>query len=484
MSSTQSAVRPPPDELLVRIADYAASASIDSGEAYATARLCLMDSLACMMLALNFPACVRRLGPLVPGAQLAGGARVPGTSFELEPVQAAFNIGAMVRWLDYNDTWLAAEWGHPSDNIGAILATADYLSRAGAKLNWPPSGQALSVRDLLTAMIKAHEIQGVLALENAFNRVGLDHVILVRIASTAVVTHMLGGTRQQIVNALSNAFIDGGALRTYRHAPNAGPRKSWAAGDATSRAVRHALMAVAGEDGYPSALSAKTWGFYDVLFDGKPFSVSREFGSYVMENVLFKVSFPAEFHAQTAVEAALQLHPQVEPRLGEIDRIVIETQESAVRIISKTGPLNNPADRDHCLQYMVAIPLIFGTLTAAHYEDAAAADPRIDALREKMQVTENPRYSREYLDPEKRSIANSVQVFFSDGTATPRVEVEYPIGHRRRRSDALPLLRNKFQASLANRFSLERAAQLVELFGDAPRLEAMAVDELVGMFVP
>ena len=484
MSTPDSAVRPAPDELLVRIADYVSNTSVDSDEAYSTARLCLMDSFACMMLALNFPACVRRLGPIVPGAVLVGGARVPGTNFELDPVQAAFNIGAMVRWLDYNDTWLAAEWGHPTDNLGAILATADYLCRAGAKLNRPPSGQGFTVRDLLTAMIKAHEIQGVLALENAFNRVGLDHVLLVRIASTAVVTHMLGGTRQQIVNALSNAFIDGGALRTYRHAPNTGPRKSWAAGDAASRAVRHALMAVAGEEGYPSALSAKTWGFYDVLFDGKPFSVSRDFGSDVMENVLFKVSFPAEFHAQTAVEAALQLHAEVAPRLDQVERIVIETQESAIRIISKTGPLNNPADRDHCLQYMVAIPLIFGTLTAAHYEDAAASDPRIDALRDKMQVSENPRYSREYLDPDKRSIANSVQVFFGDGTSTARVEVEYPIGHRRRRADALPLLRNKFQASLANRFSPERTRELVEFFADAGKLEAMCVDELVGMFVP
>ena len=484
MSTADSAIRPPPDELLVRIADYVTGTAIDSDEAYSTARLCLMDSFACMMLALNFPACVRRLGPIVPGAQIVGGARVPGTNFELDPVQAAFNIGAMVRWLDYNDTWLAAEWGHPSDNLGGILATADYLCRAGAKLNWPPSDQGFTVRDLLTAMIKAHEIQGVLALENAFNRVGLDHVILVRIATTAVVTHMLGGTQQQIVNALSNAFIDGGALRTYRHAPNAGPRKSWAAGDAASRGVRHALMAVAEEEGYPSALTAKTWGFYDVLFDGKPFSVSRELGSYVMEHVLFKVSFPAEFHAQTAVEAALQLHPEVAPRLDQIDRIIIETQESAVRIISKTGPLNNPADRDHCLQYMVAIPLIFGTLTAAHYEDAAAADPRIDALREKMQVTENLRYSHEYLDPQKRSIANSVQVFFTDGTSTSRVEVEYPIGHRRRRADALPLLRNKFQASVANRFSPERTGELVELFADAAKLNTMGVDKLTGMFVP
>src|SRR5712672_226680 len=382
----KSAQRPDPDPLLVDIASYAHAAAIDSAMAYETARYCLMDTLACGLQALKFPACTRLLGPVVPGATLPGGARVPGLDYELEPVQAAFNIGAMVRWLDFNDTWLAAEWGHPSDNLGAILAVADYRARAGATS--PPA--TLRVRDVLTAMIKAHEIQGVLALENSFNRVGLDHVLLVRVASTAVVTALLGGSREQIINAVSNAWVDGGALRTYRHAPNTGSRKSWAAGDATSRAVRHALFALKDEMGYPSALSAKTWGFYDVLFKGKTFSLPQPFGSYVMENVLFKISFPAEFHAQTAVEAAMTLHPQVKDRVDQIERIVIETQEPGVRIIDKTGPLANPADRDHCIQYMVAVPLIFGRLTEKDYEDQVANDPRVDALRSKMQVRENP----------------------------------------------------------------------------------------------
>lgn len=478
MSDVTSAQRPGPDALLVEIADYVANRAVDSREAYDTARLCLMDSVGCMMLALNFPACVRRLGPVVPGAELPGGARVPGTGFQLDPVQAAFNIGCLVRWLDFNDTWLAAEWGHPSDNLGAILACADYLGRRPQVT--ATEAAAPTVRDVLTAMIQAHEIQGVLALENGFNRLGLDHVILVRIASTAIATAMLGGTRDQIVNALSNAWIDGGALRTYRHAPNTGPRKSWAAGDATARAVRHALMAINEETGYPSALSAKTWGFYDALFKGQRFAVPRPFGSYVMENVLFKVSFPAEFHAQTAVEAAVALHPHVAPRLDEVERVVMETQESAVRIIDKTGPLNNPADRDHCLQYMAAVPLIFGTLTAEHYEDEVARDPRIDALRQKMQVVENRRYSVDYLDPEKRSIANAVQVFFADGTSTERVEVEYPIGHRRRRADAVPLLRQKFGSAVRTRFAGQQLDRVVELFNDATRLDTMSVNDFVG----
>ena len=477
MTETKSAERPAPDELLTLIADYVADRAIDSAEAYDTARLCLMDSLGCMFLALEFPACVRRLGPVVPGAVLPGGARVPGADFELDPVQAAFNIGALVRWLDFNDTWLAAEWGHPSDNLGGILAVADYLDRRGEAM--PP----LTVRDLLTAMIQAHEVQGVLALDNAFNRVGLDHVILVRVATTAVVTRMLGGTREQIVAALSNAWIDGGALRTYRHAPNTGPRKSWAAGDATSRGVRHALHALRGEEGYPSALSAKTWGFADALFHGRRFSLPREFGSYVMEHVLFKVKFPAEFHAQTAVECGLQLHEQVSRRLSEVERIVIETQESAVRIIDKTGPLANPADRDHCIQYMVAVALIFGQLSAESYEDATAADPRIDALRLTMQVVENPQFTRDYLDPEKRSIANAVQVFFKDGTSTARVEMEYPVGHRRRRAEARPLLRNKFESSVKKKLGVARTRELLKLWEDPARLDSLPVDQFVSLFV-
>jgi 2-methylcitrate dehydratase len=483
MRESPSAQRPDPEPLFSEIADYVLSRGIDSREAYDTARLCLMDSLGCMMLALNFPACTKLLGPIVPGAEMKNGCRVPGTKYQLDPVQAAFNIGALVRWLDYNDTWLAAEWGHPSDNIGAILACADFLTRI-PKPETPNPGPI--IRDVLTAMIKAHEIQGIIALENAFNRVGLDHVILVRVASTAVATAMLGGapcTRDQVINAISNAWIDGGALRTYRHAPNTGSRKSWAAGDATSRAVRHALIALTGEMGYPTALTAPKWGFYDVLFKGQRFAMGRPLGSYVMENVLFKVSFPAEFHAQTAVECAIALHPKVKDRLSQVSRIVIETQEPAVRIIDKTGPLNNPADRDHCIQYMVAVPLIFGNLVAEDYEDERARDPRIDALRQTMQVVELPRYSADYLDPGKRSIANAIQAFFSDGTSTERVEVEYPIGHRRRRKDAVPLLHEKFENALATRFNKKRADSIKKLFDNPGSLDAMSASELLDAFV-
>jgi 2-methylcitrate dehydratase len=466
----KSAQRPDPDSVLVAIADYAANTGIDSPQAYETARYCLMDTLACGFQALKYPACTKLLGPVVPGAVMPGGARVPGTSYELDPVQGAFNIGAMVRWLDFNDTWLAAEWGHPSDNLGAILAVADYLSRKSVMEGKKP----LTVRDVLTGMIKAHEIQGILALENSFNRVGLDHVILVRVASTAVVTAMLGGTREQIINAVSNGWIDGGALRTYRHAPNTGSRKSWAAGDATSRAVRHALIALTGEMGYPSALSAKTWGFYDVLFKGKPFSLPQAFGSYVMENVLFKISFPAEFHAQTAVEAAMTLHSQVKDRIGDIERIVVETQEPGVRIIDKTGPLSNPADRDHCIQYMVAIPLIFGRLTGQDYEDAVANDPRVDALRGKMQVRENPKFTEEYYAPDKRYIGNAMQVFFRGGSSTQRVQVDFPIGHRKRREEGMPVLVKKFESSVAAYFKEKQSAALPSTFWTArlasPRL--------------
>jgi 2-methylcitrate dehydratase len=475
MTTINLASRPPFDPLLTDIADYVLTTRIQSSQAYDTARLCLMDSIGCMMLALNFPACTKLLGPVVPGAQLPGGARVPGTAYELDPVMAAFNIGALVRWLDFNDTFLAAEWGHPSDNLGAILASADYLARSRQR--------QLAVRDILTAMIKAHEIQGVLALENSFNRAGLDHVLLVRVASCAVSTAILGGDRQQIANALSNAWIDGGALRTYRHAPNTGSRKSWAAGDAASRAVRLALIALTGETGYPSALTAPIWGFYDVLLKGKPLAIPRPFATYVMENVLFKVSFPAEFHAQTAVECAIKLHPLVRDRLNQIQRIVIHTQESAARIIDKTGPLASPADRDHCIQYMVAVPLILGELKAEHYEDATARDPRIDALRQKMEVIEDPRYSRDYLDPQKRSIANAIQIYFQDGSATPNVEVEYPIGHRRRRAQAVPLLWEKFQRSLATRFDAARCTAIAEAFKDANGLDAMSIADFMSLLV-
>jgi 2-methylcitrate dehydratase len=475
----RSTERPAPDRVLVDIAAYAREARIASEVAYETARYCLMDTLACGFQALSFPACTRMLGPVVPGATMAGGARVPGTSYELDPVQAAFNIGAMIRWLDFNDTWLAAEWGHPSDNLGGILAVADWQARkAVAEGRSPPT-----VRDVLTAMIKAHEIQGVTALENAYNRVGLDHVILVRVATTAVVTSMLGGSQEQVVNAVSNAWIDGGALRTYRHAPNTGSRKSWAAGDATSRGVRQALIALRGEMGYPSALTAPKWGFYDVLFQGKPFVYTQGFGSYVMENVLFKISFPAEFHAQTAVECAMRLHPEVRDRLDAIERIAIETQEPGVRIIDKTGPLANPADRDHCIQYMIAIPLIHGRLTAADYEDAVAADPRVDVLRAKMEVRENTQFTTEYYAADKRFIGNAIQVFFKDGTRTERIQVDTPIGHRRRRQEGYPVLVEKFRASLSPVFPEKQRRQIESLFADPPRLDAMPVDDFVAHLV-
>ena len=475
----KSTERPPPDGALVAIAEYARNFKVKSATAYDTARYCLMDTLACGFQALKYPACRKLLGPVVPGAVMPGGARVPGTSFELDPVQAAFNIGAMIRWLDFNDTWLAAEWGHPSDNLGGILAVSDYLARQAVMSGRTP----LTVRELLAAMIKAHEIQGVLALENSFNRVGLDHVLLVRVASTAVVTALLGGTGEQVVNAVSNAWIDGGALRTYRHAPNTGSRKSWAAGDATSRAVRLALIALTGEMGYPSALSAKTWGFSDVLFRGKPIALPQPFGSYVMENVLFKISYPAEFHAQTAVEAAMTLHPQVAARLADIERVVIETQEPGVRIIDKVGPLANPADRDHCIQYMVAIPLIFGRLTAGDYEDTVARDPRIDALRARTQVRENPTFTHEYYDPDKRYIGNAVQVFFRDGSASARVQVDYPIGHRKRRAEGMPVLVKKFETSVDAHFGPKQAERIKALFAAPKPLDAMPVNELVAALV-
>jgi len=439
-----------------------------------------MDSFGCALLALNYPACTKLLGALVPGTIVPLGSRVPGTQFELDPVTAAFNIGLLIRWLDYNDTWLAAEWGHPSDNIGALLAVSDFVSRRNVIEGKAP----FTIRDLLSAMIKAYEIQGILALENSFNRVGLDHVILVRIASTAVATRLLGGEVEHVLNALSNAWVDGGALRTYRHAPNTGPRKSWAAGDATSRAITHALKSIKGEMGYPSALSAATWGFCDVLFRGQPLKLAQPLGSYVMENILFKISYPAEFHAQTAVEAAIALHPFVRDRLSEVERVQITTQESAIRIIDKTGPLHNPADRDHCLQYMTAIGLIFGELNADHYEDEIAADTRIDLLRGKMEVREDARYTRDYLDPGKRSIANAVQIFFKDGACTQKVEVEYPVGHRRRRREGIPLLIAKFMHNARSRFSTEHVAELAALFSNVQDLESMPVNGFVERFVP
>ncbi|HRI81685.1 MAG TPA: bifunctional 2-methylcitrate dehydratase/aconitate hydratase, partial [Opitutaceae bacterium] len=466
-------------------------AQITSDEALDTARWCLADTLACGIMALAYPACTKLLGPVVPGITIANGARVPGTAYELDPVQAAFNIGTIVRWLDFNDTWLAAEWGHPSDNLGAILAVSDWLSRHQAAGTTPAAfhsalrtpHSAITMRDVLVAMVKAHEIQGVLALENSFNRVGLDHVLLVRIASTAVAAAMLGGTREQVINAISHAWLDGSALRTYRHAPNTGSRKSWAAGDATSRAVRLALIAMTGEMGYPSVLTAKTWGFQDVSFKGNTVKLGRPLGSYVMEHVLFKISFPAEFHAQTAVECALQLHPLVKDRLDQIECVDLTTHESAIRIIDKTGPLHNPADRDHCLQYMAAIGLIFGELTANHYEDNIAADPRIDALRARMVVAEDKQYSQDYLDPEKRSIANAMQVVFKDGTKTDRIEVHYPIGHRRRRAEGIPVLQQKARDAFTAHYGKPKAAQLMALFSNRSALEGMPVHEFASAFI-
>ena len=472
-------VRPGADPELQAIADYVCDYRVESAEALDTARNCLMDSLGCALLALQYPECGKHLGPVVSGTVVPNGSRVPGTQFQLDPIQAAFNIGALVRWLDFNDTWLAAEWGHPSDNLGTILALADHLSRQAVAAGKPP----MTMDDVLRYMVKAHEIQGVLALENSFNRVGLDHVVLVKVASAAVAAHMLGASREQVSDAVSQAWVDGQALRTYRHAPNTGSRKSWAAGDACGRAVRLALMVMKGEMGLPSVLSAPRWGFYDVLFKGEKFRFQRPYGSYVMEQILFKISFPAEFHAQTAVECALQLHGQVKNRLDDIERIELTTQESAVRIISKDGPLHNPADRDHCLQYMVAVPLIFGELTARHYEDDVASDPRIDALREKMRVVEEPRYSEEYHDPDKRSIANAMQVFFRDGSSTEKVEVEYPIGHRRRRSEGIPVLERKFRDALRTRFPRGQAERIFELCKDADRLAATPVHEFVDRFL-
>ncbi len=485
MSAHISNVRPAPDQVIVDIANYVADFEISSSEAFDTARNCLMDTLGCGFEALDYPACTKILGPVVAGTLVPNGAKVPGTSYQLDPILAAFNIGAMIRWLDFNDTWLAAEWGHPSDNLGGILAVADFMSRK----NIAEGKSALTIKDVLTAMIKAHEIQGVLALENSFNRVGLDHVILVKIASTAVVTKLLGGNKEDIINAISNAFVDGQSLRTYRHSPNTGSRKSWAAGDATSRAVRLAWMTMQGEMGYPSALTAKTWGFYDVLFKGNQFKFQRNYGSYVMEQVLFKISFPAEFHAQTAVECAIQLNAQVGNKLqsleqiAQIDKIVITTHESAIRIIDKTGPLDNPADRDHCIQYMAAIGLLKGNLVALDYEDAVAADPRIDAIRAKMMCVEKAEYTKDYHDPEKRSIANAIQVFFKDGTSSDNIAVEYPIGHRRRRNEGIPELVKKFKVNLARRFDNKKQADILALCLDQAKLESTSVNDFVDMLV-
>ncbi|XAH21076.1 bifunctional 2-methylcitrate dehydratase/aconitate hydratase [Xylophilus sp. GW821-FHT01B05] len=482
MSAAISNVRPQPDQVLVDIVDYVLAYKLNSKLALETARSCLIDTLGCGLEALEYPACTKLLGPIVPGTVVPHGAKVPGTQHQLDPVQAAFNIGTMIRWLDFNDTWLAAEWGHPSDNLGGILATADWLSRNAVAAGKKP----LSMKDVLIAMVKAHEIQGCLALENSFNKVGLDHVVLVKVASTAVVSQLLGLTRDETINAVSLAWVDGQSLRTYRHAPNTGSRKSWAAGDATSRAVRLALIAKTGEMGYPSVLSAKGWGFYDVLFKGQPFKFQRPYGSYVMENVLFKISFPAEFHSQTAVEAAMTLHAQLKKAgktADDIKKLTIRTHEACIRIIDKKGPLSNPADRDHCIQYMVAVPLIFGRLTAADYEDGVAADKRIDALRDKIVCVEDTSFTQDYHDPEKRSIANALTVEFKDGSKLKEVVVEYPIGHKRRRKDGIPLLEAKFRTNLARRFPKKQQDAILAVSLDQKALEAMPVHEYVDLYV-
>ncbi|WP_321799933.1 bifunctional 2-methylcitrate dehydratase/aconitate hydratase [Caballeronia sp. J97] len=482
MSAPISNVRPDPDKVLVEIVDYVLGYSVDSKLALETARNCLIDTLGCGLEALSYPACTKLLGPIVPGTIVPNGAKVPGTRFQLDPVQAAFNIGAMIRWLDFNDTWLAAEWGHPSDNLGGILATADWLSRDAIASGKQP----LNMKDVLIAMVKAHEIQGCIAIENSFNKVGLDHVLLVKLASTAVVGQMIGLTRDELINAVSLAFVDGHALRTYRHAPNTGSRKSWAAGDATSRAVRLALIAKTGEMGYPSVLTATTWGFYDVLFKGNAFRFQRPYGTYVMENVLFKISFPAEFHAQTAVEAAMTLHDTLKhagKSVDDIRKITIRTHEAAIRIIDKKGPLNNPADRDHCIQYMIAVPLIYGRLTAADYEDSIAQDPRIDLLRAKMTCVEDPQYTKDYHDPDKRSIANALTVEFEDGSKLDEIAVDYPIGHKRRRADGIPLLVEKFRTNLARRFPQKQQQAILAVSLDQAKLEAMPVNEYVDLYV-
>ncbi len=482
MFSHISNVRPAPDKVLVDIANYVHDYNITSAEAFDTARHCLIDTIGCGIEALSYPACTKLLGPIVPGTIVPNGAKVPGTQFQLDPVQAAFNIGAMVRWLDFNDTWLAAEWGHPSDNLGGILATADWLSRTRVANKKPP----LVMKSVLEAMIKAHEIQGVIALENAFNRVGLDHVVLVKVASAAVCAWLMSGTKEEVINAVSQAFVDGQSLRTYRHAPNTGSRKSWAAGDATSRALRLALISLKGEMGIPGVLTAKGWGFYDTLFKGNEFKFQRPYGSYVMEQILFKISFPAEFHAQTAVECAMTLYQTLKnmgKKSDDIKKITIRTHEAAIRIIDKKGPLNNPADRDHCIQYMVTVPLIFGRLTAADYEDTIAADPSIDALRDKITCVEDPQFTKDYHDPEKRSIANGLTVELKDGTKLPEVVVEYPIGHRRRRKEGMPVLIEKFKTNLARRFPPKQQKAIIDISLDQQTLENIPVNEYVDLFV-
>ena len=477
-SNVEQNIRPGYDSVISEIANYVTNFEIESDLALDTARNCLIDTIGCGLLALKFPACTKMLGPVVEGTSVPFGVRVPGTNFKLDPIKGAFDIGCAIRWLDYNDTWLAAEWGHPSDNLGAILSITDFISQQKISKGEDP----LTMRTVLEAMIMTHEIQGVLALKNSFNKVGLDHVVLVKVASTALVTKLMGGTKDQIMDAVSQAWVDGQSLRTYRHAPNAGSRKSWAAGDATSRAIRLAMITLSGEMGYPGALSAPVWGFEDVLFDGKQISLPQKFGTYVMENVLFKISFPAEFHAQTAVEAAVTLHPEIIERLDDVKTVNITTHDSAIRIISKEGELNNPADRDHCLQYMVAIGLLKGNLIAEDYEDDIASDPRIDTLRKKMVINEDKRYSDEYHEADKRSIANKIQIHFNDGSSTEEIEVEYPIGHKRRREEGIPVLEQKFKNNLEITYDSDKCEEIYQLCIDQEKLETTSVTDFQELF--
>ena len=479
MTTKPTSVRPAFDKVIADIADYVGRYKIRSTLALETAHYCLIDSLGCGFEALAYPACTKLLGPLVPGVSVAHGARVPGTPFVLDPVHAAFNLGALIRWVDYNDAFYGATVIHPSDTLSGILATADWLSRTRVAQGKQP----LVMRDVLEASVKAYEIMGCLALENGYTRAGLDHTILVKVAVTAVVAKMLGGTREEIMNAVSNAWLDGHPLAAFRRKPNTGSRKSWAAGDAASRGVRLALMALKGEMGYPSALTAKTWGFYDVLFKGLPFRFQRPYASYVMENVLFKIAYPTAFHGQTGVEAAINLHPLVKDRLDDIKRIDVKCHNSTMVILDKAGPLANPADRDHCMQYMMAVGLIFGKLTTEDYEDHVAADPRIDALRAKMQLTELPVFEREYHDPAKRSNANSIRVYFKDGSRTPLSQVDYPLGHRKRRREGIPLLIEKFDRNIARVYAEKQRRLIREVCLDPKRLAAMPVNEFVDLLV-
>lgn len=480
--------RPEPDEVLKDIASYVHETNISSRLALDTAKLCFLDTLGCGLAALKYQQARDIIKPIVPGTIVPNGTKVLGTDYRLGPVEGAFAIGTLIRWLDYNDCWLAAEWGHPSDNLGGILAVADYLTRL-SRATGGKEGKVFTIGDVLESMVKAHEIQGIIALENSFNSVGLDHVVLVKVATTAVVSKMLGLDKQQTVAAISQAFVDGQSLRTYRHAPNTGSRKSWAAGDAVSRAVNLAYLIKKANVGLiPSVLTAPTWGFYDVLFKGKPFSFKQrnQFGSYVMENILFKISFPAEFHAQTAAEAAIKAH-NILRDLGktfqDLKSVRIRTQEAAVRIIDKNGPLYNYADRDHCIQYMTAVPLIYGRLTAEDYTDAIAKNPEIDELRSKIYCVKDDQFTLDYHDPAKRSIGNALLIELNDGTKLDEIVVEYPVGHRFRRKDGIPLLLNKFRTHLNQHFidSPDRAEKIY-MQSESPDLNDTPIDSYMDLY--